>query len=375
MTCTGRASTKNLKRMKKNKNEYAVIMAGVVGSRFWPLSKKSYPKQFHDILGVGKSLLRMTYERFEKFIPKENIYIITNASYELLVADQIPELSENQIIGEPAAMNTAPCVAYSTFKIFAHNPDAKVIFAPSDHQVTDSAAFEKSIRLGLDHLTDHNVLITLGITPDRPDTGYGYIQYLESASPIKKVKTFTEKPSLEIAITFLESGEFVWNSGIFIWNARDILDEFKTHQPEIYEIFQSGMDLYNTGAEEKFIARQYPLCKSISIDFAIMEKTSKAMIIPASFGWSDLGTWKSLYDLRSKDKNGNVVQSKGILYNTSGSVVIQENSSEKLIIIDGLKDAMVIDTPDILFISSLDKEQEVRQIVNDVREKFKGKYT
>lgn len=353
-------------------------MAGGIGSRFWPLSKKNYPKQFHDILGVGKSLLQLTYDRFKKIIPEENIYVITNASYSLLVSDQLPNIPERNILAEPAAMNTAPCVAYASFKLMAKNENANIVFAPSDHLITDEHAFTESIITALEHTSNHKELVTLGIKPNRPDTGYGYIQFINDSSQkgVMPVKTFTEKPSHELAMTFLESGDFYWNSGIFIWKAADILDEFALYQPDMFAIFKKGLKKYNSMDEQAFINKQYPFCKSISIDYAIMEKTKIASILPATFGWSDLGTWKSLYSLRKKDKNGNLLHGKNMqVYNTTNSLIMGEADDEKLIVVEGLDGAMVIDTPDILFISSLNKEQEVRNITNDIKEKFKGKFS
>ena len=364
--------------MKKNKNHYVVIMAGGIGSRFWPLSKKNYPKQFHDILGVGKSLLQLTYERYKRIIPEENIYVITNAGYSLLVSDQLPNLPEQNILAEPAAMNTAPCVAYASYKLFAKNEKANIIFAPSDHLITDDAAFEDSILTALKHTESNKELVTLGIKPNRPDTGYGYIQFKndEGKTGVIPVKTFTEKPSHDLAMTFLESGDFYWNSGIFIWKAADILEEFTAYQPDMHAIFKKGLKKYNTLDEQTFINKQYPFCKSISIDYAIMEKTKIASILPATFGWSDLGTWKSLYELRKKDKNGNLLHGKNMrVYNTHNSLIICESGDDKLVVVEGMEGGMVIDTEDILFISSLSKEQEVRDITNDIKEKFKGKFS
>ncbi|MBL7838050.1 MAG: mannose-1-phosphate guanylyltransferase [Bacteroidetes bacterium] len=364
--------------MKKNKNNYVVIMAGGIGSRFWPLSKRSYPKQFHDILGVGKSLLRLTFDRFAQFIETENIYIITNASYTLLVHDQLPELPEANIIDEPASMNTAPCVAYASFKIYAKNPDANLIFAPSDHLITDERNFIDCMISALNFTSNNKMLLTLGIKPNRPDTGYGYIQHHEKEveSGFYKVKTFTEKPTLEIAQTFLDSGDFSWNSGIFVWKAEDILGEFEEHQHDMYEIFKKGMKKYNTNEEQAFINKQYPLCKSISIDYAIMEKTKIAGIMPVDFGWSDLGTWKSLFVLRDKDEHNNLVHGQNVvLYNTKNSLIFEEADSNKLVVVEGFDDAIIVDTPDILFISHLSKEQEVKEITGDIKEKYKGKYS
>ena len=353
-------------------------MAGGLGSRFWPLSKKNYPKQFHDILGVGKSLLQLTYDRYEKFISAENIYVITNSNYSLLVHDQIPEMSEHNILTEPAAMNTAPCVAYASYKLFAKNEAANIIIAPSDHLITDDKAFEDSMLTALKYTSTNKKLLTLGIKPNRPDTGYGYIQFKKEneTDKVHKVKTFTEKPSLELALTFIESGEFYWNSGIFIWKAEDILAEFEAHQPDMYTLFKKGTKKYNTHEEQAFVNKQYPLCKSISIDYAIMEKTKIASILPTTFGWSDLGTWKSLYELRDKDNNGNLLHGKNMhVYNTKNCLVIEEAHSDKLVVIEGMEGAIIVDTPDILFISHLNKEQEVREITNDIKEKFKGKFS
>lgn len=352
-------------------------MAGGIGSRFWPLSKRSYPKQFHDILGVGKSLLRLTFDRFAKFIEVENIYIITNASYTLLVHDQLPELPEANIIDEPASMNTAPCVAYASFKIFSKNPDANLIFAPSDHLITDESNFVDCLVRALEFTSKNKMLLTLGIKPNRPDTGYGYIQQhdKEIESGFFKVKTFTEKPTLEIAQTFIESGDFSWNSGIFVWKASDILGEFEEHQHDMYEIFKKGNKKYNTSEEQAFINKQYPLCKSISIDYAIMEKTKIAGIMPVDFGWSDLGTWKSLFVLRDKDENNNMVHgNQVVLYGTKDSLVFEDDSN-KLVVVEGFEDAIIVDTPEILFISHLSKEQEVKEITSDIKEKFKGRFS
>lgn len=353
-------------------------MAGGIGSRFWPLSKRSFPKQFHDILGVGKSLLRMTFERFEQLVNTENIYVITNTSYTLLVHDQLPELPQSNIIDEPASMNTAPCVAYASFKIFSRNPDANIVFAPSDHLITDERQFEDSIRRCLEFTSRHKILLTLGIKPNRPDTGYGYIQHHGKAIEpgVFKVKTFTEKPTVELAKTFLESGDFSWNSGIFIWKASDILAEFETHQHDMYEIFAKGLKKYNTTAEQSFINKHYPLCKSISIDYAIMEKTKIAGIMPVDFGWSDLGTWKSLFELRDKDSNNNLKHGNNIeVYNSKNCLIVEESNPNKLVVVEGYEDAIIVDTDEILFISHLSKEQEVREITGDIKEKYKGKFS
>lgn len=365
--------------MKNNKDNYAIIMAGGIGSRFWPVSKRDFPKQFIDILGVGKSLLRLTYERFEKFFPKENIYVVTNESYDYLVKQQLPELLENQIISEPAAMNTATCIAYASFKIASVNPSATCVVAPSDHLILNEEKFREDINKALAYTTENNALLTLGIKPDRPDTGYGYIQYIDSGSSTKdgifKVKTFTEKPSHEIALTFLESGDFLWNAGIFIWKVSDILQQLELHLPDTHKLFKDGAKKYNTPEEYGFIQKIYPQSKSISIDYAVMEKADNVFVVPSDFGWSDLGTWKSLHELREKDLKGNMVHGKNVMTQDCEDSLVFANNPEKLIVVNGLKNYIVVDTDKVLLICNLDKEQEVKQIVDEVKNVYKGKFT
>ncbi len=351
------------------KNNYVVIMAGGIGSRFWPISRSSNPKQFLDILGIGKSLLQLTYERFLNTCPAENIYIVTNEAYTDLVKDQLPNLKKSQILSEPARKNTAPCIAYFSYKIHAKNPNARVVVAPSDHIILKEEVFTKVIDQGLSAVTTNDYLITLGIKPSRPDTGYGYIQYAEKSTVdgIYKVKTFTEKPSLEIAETFLKSGDFLWNSGMFIWNVKSIIKAFAMHLPEINDLFKEGKSVYNTPKEKKFIEKTYDFCPNTSIDYGIMEKAQNVYVLPADFGWSDLGTWSSLFDINTqKDGDNNVKSNKNIItYDTSNCMIVTEE--EKLVVIQGLDDYIVVDTHDVLLVTPKSEEQNIKQITTDIK--------
>ncbi len=346
-------------------------MAGGIGSRFWPQSRLSKPKQFLDILGVGKTLLQMTYERFLKICPKENIYIVTNEAYRELTQQQLPDIDDGQILGEPLRRNTGPCIAYISAKINALQDDANMVVAPSDHLIMNEDLFVDDIRKALDFVDKKDCLITLGIKPTRPDTGYGYIQYLENKGDkgVYKVKTFTEKPTYEIAKSFLESGDFLWNSGMFIWKVRNILKAFKKHLPEMYDIFMDGKKVYNTPEEKAFIKKSYALCTNISIDYAIMEKANNVSVIPSDFGWSDLGTWASLYEKYDKDYLGNAVSGKNVMiYDSSNCMVmVPEN---KLVVLEGLEDYIVVDAEDTLLICRKSNEQEIKQITTDIKRKL-----
>ncbi|MBL4678356.1 MAG: mannose-1-phosphate guanylyltransferase [Mucilaginibacter sp.] len=359
-----------------NKNYYAIIMAGGIGSRFWPISRTSHPKQFIDILGTGKALIQNTYERFLKVCPKENIYVVTNENYTDLVKTQLPDMADNQILTEPVMRNTAPCVAYGCFKIESMNPDAAIVVAPSDHLILDEAAFISTIEKSLKTATENDLLITLGIKPSRPDTGYGYIQYTDQTlnDDFHKVKTFTEKPTLEIAKTFMQSGDFLWNAGIFVWSAKAIVDSFNQHLPEMHEIFAEARSVYNTDEEKAFVHKVYQRCINISIDYGIMEKAPNVYVLPSEFGWSDLGTWASIYQLAEKDYVGNAVipADKVIMYDSSNCMV---NVPEgKLVIIKGLHDFIVVESDNILMISPRSEEQGVKQVVADVKQQFGTKY-
>lgn len=349
-----------------NNNTYAVIMAGGIGSRFWPLSRTSKPKQFLDILDMGKTLIQMTYERYLPLCPKENIFIVTNEDYVSLVKEQLPDISENQILKEPSRKNTAPCVIYACHKIHSINKNAQVVVAPSDHLILRENDYINILKTGFEFCSKNNALVTLGIKPTRADTGYGYIQYLDSDGDVKKVKTFTEKPTKEIAATFLKSGDFLWNSGMFLWTTKSILEAFEKYLPEMLEAFKNGDKYYNTENEFEFISEAYSQSTNISIDYGIMEKASNVHVIPSEFGWSDVGTWGSIYDIYEKDYLKNAVDGKLVkTYDASNNMIsVQDN---KLVIIQGLDGYCVIDTKDVLLIIKKEEEQEIKQITSDMK--------
>lgn len=363
--------------MEKNKNHYAIIMAGGVGSRFWPSSRSNYPKQFLDILGTGSSLLQLTYKRFLKEFAPENIYIVTNSAYTGLVKAQIPEIDMKCVLGEPSAKNTAACIAYANSKIHEVNTHAICVVAPSDHLILDEPAFMGHIHSALEYAKKNDSLITLGIRPNRPDTGYGYVQYIDEGETnnIYKVKTFTEKPTLEIAQTFLDSGDFLWNAGIFVWSVSSIRKAFKHYLPEQYALFQEAAKHYGSPDEVVQIQKTYEQCKSISIDYGIMEKATNVYVIPSDFGWSDLGTWTSLYEISNKDTRGNVTTGKNIFAYESDNCMISANGGEgKIVVVKNAENLIIVDTKDVLMICDKSHEQEVKQIVNDIKLKFDDKY-
>lgn len=348
-------------------NNYCVIMAGGIGSRFWPISRIERPKQFLDILGTGKTFIRSTYERFANFIPRENFLVVTNEQYRALVAEQIPELAPHQILGEPLGRNTAPCIAYAAFHLRAMNPEATMIVAPSDHLILNEAEFVTAMKECVAFVRSHHNIMTIGIEPTRPDTGYGYIQIAER-NGIVPVKTFTEKPNEELAKAFVASGEFFWNSGIFIWELPTILEAFRNYLPEMYQLFESEADRFNTPDEVAAIARIYPECRGISIDYGVIEKAENVYVRCSSFGWSDVGTWGSLYQYLGKDDKGNVAPAGAVLNDTANCLV--KAPEGKLVVIDGLQDCIVVDTPDVLMICPKNKEQEIKQMTNYL--KFNG---
>jgi mannose-1-phosphate guanylyltransferase len=360
----------------KKENHFGIIMAGGVGSRFWPMSRKNKPKQFLDIFGTGKSLFLEAFERLLEICPKENIYIVTNESYRKYILEQIDGLDDNQILGEPMAKNTAPCIAYASYKIHKKCPDATISVLPSDHLILDKTKFITILAEGYDFVDSHtDALLTLGITPTRPDTGYGYIQKDEKNKKdfIFKVKTFTEKPSLDVAKHFLKSGEYLWNSGMFVWKSATIIKEFKNNLPELDQIFEEGNKVYFTDKEADFIELNYQFCTNISIDFGIMEKSNEVYVLPASFGWSDIGTWAAMYEYSEKDENANVIMSKkAMIRNTTNCVIHTENI--KLIALNGINNLIIVEKDGILLIGDKDKEQEIRNIVNDVKSKFGDKF-
>lgn len=350
-----------------NSNYFGVIMAGGVGSRFWPLSTSGYPKQFHDFLGTGKTFLQQTFDRLGKIIPQGQIYIVTLEEYADLTLQQLPQIKKEQIIAEPKGMNTAPCNLYAAMLIHERNPDANIVVAPSDHVILDENVFIQKLQLALDKAEENEMLVTLGIQPTRPDTGYGYIQYFpDEKSEIKKVKTFTEKPGIDLAEVFYKSGDFLWNAGIFIWKAQTILKSFREHLPEMYDSFGSIPGLISSDKGKEKIKKMYSTVQFISIDNGIMEKADNVYVIPSSFGWSDLGTWKSLYDNLEKNGGNNVKRGKHILaYNTSDSLIY--TSQNKAVIVDGLDNYIVVDTENALLICPMEKDQAIKAFVSDLK--------
>jgi mannose-1-phosphate guanylyltransferase len=358
-------------------NNYCVIMAGGIGSRFWPMSRNNHPKQFIDILGTGKSLLKQTYERFASICPKENIYIVTNETYLDLVYTQLPGIDKDNVLSEPQRRNTAPCIAYAAYKIGKKNPNANMVIAPSDHVISDEASFREAVQKGFDFVSKNESLLTLGIQPNRPDTGYGYIQFQDDGKEerfkISKVKTFTEKPNFEMAKFFIKSGDFLWNAGIFLWNYKSIIEALKKYLPDMYSIFDEGADVYNTAEEPAFIRSAYAQCTNISIDYGVMEKAKNVYVLSAEFGWSDLGTWRSLYEHIKHDKNENAIVGNVMMENSSGCIV--NVPKERLVVLQGLKDFIVVESDNVLLICHKDDEQQVRNLVNDVKLKKGEKYT
>jgi mannose-1-phosphate guanylyltransferase len=358
-----------------NKHHYVAIMAGGIGSRFWPSSRTAFPKQFLDILNTGKSLIRWTFERYLSFIPVENIFIVTSEEYVHIVKEQLPELNVENILAEPSRKNTAACVAYISFKLLQKDPEASLIVAPSDHMIIDNDNFKKITLQALEFAAHIKSLVTLGIKPTNPNTGYGYIQHepLSVAEGIYQVKTFTEKPNLELAKTFLSSGDFLWNAGIFVWKVTNVVKAFELYQPEMYDLFDSERQNFNTEHEKEAINRIYPLCTKVSIDFAIMEKADNVYVIPSSFGWSDLGTWNSAYDSLEKDYLGNAVAGENVIVIDATKCMVSA-SNEKLVVLQGMDDFIVVDTPDVLLICKKEKEQSIKEYVAEVKRNKGDKY-
>lgn len=346
-------------------------MAGGIGSRFWPISRQGKPKQFLDILGTGKTFLRATFERFLPLVPAGNFLVVTNAQYRDLVLEQLPELGEHQVLGEPIGRNTAPCVAFAGFRIAADNEDAEIIVTPADHLVVNEADFREIVGKGLDYISDRDAMMTIGIKPDNPNTGYGYIQ-LDSAGidpgEIREVKTFTEKPGREMAVTFVESGEFLWNSGIFLWSLSTFKKAMREYLPDMYGLFEANAYYFGTPEESVHIQQIYSDCKPVSIDIGIMEKARNVYVCCGDFGWSDIGTWGALYEQSAKDENGNVVPPRTLVNNSSGLVVRLKEG--RTAVIDGLHDYIVVDTDDVLLICPKSQEQEIKNYVEEL--KFRG---
>lgn len=359
----------------RNSNNFCVIMGGGIGSRFWPFSKEERPKQFLDFFGTGRSLIQATFDRFKKIIPVENIFVVTNDAYAGLTQEQLPELSKDQILLEPMRRNTAPAIAFATYRIKAINPDANIIVAPSDHLILKEEHFLDEIQHGLEFVSRNNVLLTLGINPSRPETGYGYIQVSnEMQDGIHKVKTFTEKPNRELAQAFLDSGEFVWNAGIFLWNVHSIVEAFSKYMPDVISRFDEGAHLFNTPQEKKFIDKAFPFCANISIDYGILEKADNVYVIRSDFGWSDLGTWGSLHDISKKcDENNNACLNCKALYIESSDNIVAM-SDKKLVVIQGLENYIVAESDNVLMICKKDEEQRIKHFVTDVKFRFGDEY-
>jgi mannose-1-phosphate guanylyltransferase len=349
-------------------------MCGGVGSRFWPFSKEDKPKQFLDFFGTGRSLLQSTFDRFKKIVPVENIYLVTNDAYAETIKLQLPEINDNQLLLEPIRRNTAPAIAYASFRIRAVNPNANIIVAPSDHLIVKEDQFVIDMKKGLEFVSHNPALLTLGIKPGRPETGYGYIQVEEKdMDGIQKVKAFTEKPNLDLARAFVESGEFMWNSGIFLWNVKSIIDAFQKHLPDILQKFSEGESLFNTPAEKQFIDASFPFCPNISIDYGIMEKADNVYVNISNFGWNDLGTWGALHDVSQRDSDNNAQLNCKTLYIESNDNIVAM-SDDKLVVLQGLEDYIVAESDNVLLICKKSEEQRIKHFVTDVKFRYGDEY-
>jgi mannose-1-phosphate guanylyltransferase len=355
-----------------DKKNFCVIMAGGIGSRFWPLSKIKRPKQFLDILGTGRTLLQQTFDRFSQLMPADHIFIVSNLEYKELILEQLPEVPEENILLEPLRRNTAPCIDYANFRILRKDPEAKIVVAPSDHLIMKEEEFLRCVTEGLDFVARNDALLTMGIVPSRPETGYGYIQSKQKevagyeSTGFRKVKTFTEKPDLEMAKVFLDSGDFYWNAGIFFWSLKNIMSSFESFLPEIHSLFKEGTELYGTDKESEFIQYTYSNCRNISIDYGVMEKAENVFVLVSDFGWSDLGTWGSLYDQLAKDENSNSVSGKNIfMYDSTGNIVNFQD--DKLVVLQGLHDYIVVQNDNIVLVCKREEEQKIKQFVNEIR--------
>jgi len=350
-------------------------MAGGVGSRFWPLSKQKYPKQFLDVLNTGKSLFQATYERFVQLCPKENIFIVANQDYESIIRSQIPDIKSDQILLEPMTRNTAPCVAYAAYKILQIDEKAIMVVAPSDHLILNEIKFIDTVIKAMEFASDKDVLVTLGITPNRPDTGYGYIQKNEEKKDeaFYKVKTFTEKPNLELAKSFVESGEFLWNAGIFVWNVKSIIKAFDQILPDVAKSFESKNNMFFTPDEKNFIQKAYTTCPTISIDYGIMEKAHNVYVLPSDFGWSDIGTWNSIFEFLQKDENNNAIRGKYVFVRNAKNCIINV-SDKKLLAVNNVENLIIVESDDIILVADKSKEQDIRHVVNEIKSKYREKF-
>ena len=353
-----------------NENHYAIIMAGGVGSRFWPVSTWAFPKQFHDMLGSGQTLLQQTYHRLAKFIPKENILISTNEIYKNLVKNQLPGIDDENLVLEPSMRNTAPCILYATMKIQKRNPNAVLIVAPSDHWIEQEDEFEENVKDCFTLCESQDILMTLGIKPTFPNTGYGYIQYNKTdQNKAKKVLQFTEKPNYGTAKQFLNEGNYLWNAGIFIWRSESVLNAFKKYQPKMYELFDKGKKSYNTEEEWSFIKENYINSENISVDYAIMDPSDNIYVFPVGFDWNDLGTWGSLHEKLAKDSDNNAVVNALTLFKNASDNIIRTDTN-KVVIVDGIEHYIIVDTASVLMIYPKEKEQSIKQLLEEVKNKF-----
>ncbi|MBQ4821531.1 mannose-1-phosphate guanylyltransferase [Aquimarina sp. MMG016] len=348
-------------------------MAGGVGSRFWPVSTTEFPKQFHDMLGTGETLIQRTFSRLSKIIPTENIFILTNERYNDLVLEQLPQAKQRQVVTEPAMRNTAPCILYASLKIQKENPDAVMVVAPSDHWIEDEDAFINNLEQSFNACTEKDILMTLGIKPTFANTGYGYIQYKKVDEDIKEVSQFTEKPNYETAKQFLDAGNYLWNAGIFIWSVKSIVAAFTKFQEEMTALFEKGVAVYNTDQEGDFIQSQYPLAENISIDYAILEKADNVYVLPATFDWNDLGTWGSLYDKLDKTEARNAVVNARVLSEDATGNMIR-TSKDKIVVVDGLEDYIIVDKEEVLLIYPKKKEQDIKQVLKKVKDTYGEQY-
>ncbi|GGZ79522.1 mannose-1-phosphate guanylyltransferase [Algibacter mikhailovii] len=357
-----------------NKNYYAILMAGGVGSRFWPVSTQEFPKQFHDMLGTGDTLIQKTFQRLSNLIPKENIFILTNERYNDLVLEQLPDVKQRQVVLEPAMRNTAPCILYASLKIQKENEDAVMIVAPSDHWIEDEQTFSENVQQAFDFCSQNKALMTLGIQPSFPNTGYGYIEFDKTSNEdIKGVNQFREKPDYETAKEFISQGNFLWNAGIFMWSVKSVIDAFQNNQPELYTLFEQGIPAYNTSLEAEFIKENYPKAENISVDYALMEKSKNVYVIAAEFDWNDLGTWGSLYDKLDKDAESNaVVHARTLVEDAAGNMIRTKN--DKIVVVDGLNDYIIVDKDEVLLIFPKSKEQNIKKVLQNVKNKFGEQY-
>ena len=358
-------------------NSYCVIMSGGVGSRFWPYSREAKPKQFLDIFATGRSLLQMTYDRFAKVIPKENFVIVTNAAYRDLILEQLPELNADQILLEPMRRNTAPCIGWATYHIQAKNPNANILVTPADHLILQEDIFDEAIRRSLDYVENHPQLVTLGIRPSRPETGYGYIQVSDiQEDDFVQVKTFTEKPNREMAQVFYESGEFLWNSGMFAWNVKTIHAAFDEHLPALTSVLNEANGHYATPREQELVSSLFPQCPNISIDYAVLEKAHNVMVLPVDFGWADLGTWGSLYELKKEEDEANVaLHTEALFYEAKGNIVSMDGeASEQLVVVQGIDDCIVAHSEGVLLICKRDQEQRIKEFIGQASLLYSKKF-